>query len=104
MNDKQYDSLKERLAYLANQRNRDGKEQLTCDERIHMLDDLYDASLFLLTQLVTAGTLKGSLSLLSILERSRLEIYDLQRTNAGLQKIIELHFSEPEEDSYFAES
>ena len=104
MNDKHYDDLKKRIVYLAEQRNRAGKAQLTCDERIHMLDDLYDASLFMLTQLVTNGQLKGSMALLSILERTRLEIRDLRTINFGQQKTIELHFSEPEEDSYFAES
>lgn len=96
----EYADLKKRLAYLADQRNRDGKAPLTCAERVSMLNNLYDSSLFLLTQLVTAGIVKGTGALVLLLERARLEIFDLERTSAvQTNTTVELHFTEPEMDA-----
>jgi len=94
--DKDYNDLKRRLAYLADQRNRDGKAPLTCAERVAMLNALYDSSLFLLTQLVTAGIVKGTGALSALLERTRLEICYLQEDSKVTDHTIELHFTEPE--------
>lgn len=77
---KAYDEVKEKIASLVSQRNRIDKDPLTAKERVKLLDQIYDSSLIYLLQCVSAGTMKGTSALCQILERARLEAYDLRRT------------------------
>lgn len=77
---KAYDNAKKKIAALVEERNRIGKAILTTKERIQYLDQIYDSALVYLLQCVTAGSMKGTGALCQILERARLEVYDLKRT------------------------
>ena len=79
----EYNDINARIAELVSARNRKGKPLLTTEERVQMLEELYDASLCYLTQCIIAGSMKGTGALTTILERARLEAQDLKRLGSG---------------------
>ena len=54
--------LKEEIARLALQRDRTGQEKLSPSERIQMLEEIYDGTLFWLKQSVIEGKSGGTRS------------------------------------------
>jgi hypothetical protein len=96
------DKVREKIDKLIEQRDRIGKDPLTTDERIGYLNSAYDAALVYLLQCVTAGTTKSTAALCTVLERTRLEIVDLQRVHSIQDGNWRVMFDTPPED--FAES
>jgi hypothetical protein len=74
------DTVREKIDKLIEQRDRIGKDPLTTEERIGYLNSAYDAALVYLLQCVTAGTTKNTAALCTVLERTRLELMDWQRS------------------------
>jgi hypothetical protein len=69
-----YDDIKERVAELASKRDRTGMEPLTAEERVQLLNEVYDGLLYLWKQCVITGTAKGTSAIKFQLEGARLEI------------------------------
>jgi hypothetical protein len=74
------ETVRQKIDKLIEQRDRIGKDPLTIDERISYLNSAYDAALVYLVQCVTAGTTKSTAALCTVLERTRLELMDWQRS------------------------
>lgn len=68
------EKIKQKVAYLASQRDRTGKSPLKVEERLQLLFEIYDGALYWLAQCVVTGTAKGTMAVGQILDRARLEI------------------------------
>ena len=75
-------NIKKQVEELVAARDRTGKKPLTADERIQILNEIYDGLLFFWKQCVLTGAAKGTGAISHQLERARLEMYDLQRTSS----------------------
>ena len=69
-----YGNIKEQVAELAAKRDRTGLPPLSNDERIQLLNEIYDGLLYLWKQSVIIGNAKGTGALCLQIERARLEI------------------------------
>jgi len=78
--DSNFGGIKQRIEKLVAERDRTNKKPLANKKRILYLNRIYDAAVIYMLQCVTAGTVKGTMALCSILERTRLEMADLERT------------------------
>ena len=79
----EYDNVKARIAELVGMRDRTGKGALTTEQRLEILNEIYDGLLYFWKQLVITGSAKGTSAIAGQLERARLEMYDLERTHGG---------------------
>jgi hypothetical protein len=96
-----YDDIKSRIAEIASQRDRTGKKPLETEERIQLLNEIYDGLLYFWKQSVVAGSAKGTSSISYQLERARLEIVDLARASDLIDTANSrwtLEFSRPPEE------
>jgi len=86
---------------VTNLRDRRGKTPLTKEERIQLLNECLDGSLFWLKQSVVSANTKGVGAATMIIERCRLEISELQRAghnDTTNKQIIEIRWQESEPD------
>jgi hypothetical protein len=73
----QYNDVKARVAELAGKRDRTGEDPLSSDDRVQILNEIYDGLLYLWKQCVITGTAKGTSAIKFQLEGARLEIESL---------------------------
>ena len=74
-------SVKERVAELADLRDRTDKPPLEIADRVQLLNEIYDGLLYLWKQCVLTGTASGTGALTLQIERARLEIEQLSSTD-----------------------
>lgn len=75
-----YKDVKQQVAELAKQRDRSGKQPLSKEERISLLQEIYDGLLYLWKQCVITGTAKSTNSIHFQLSNARSEMMELQRS------------------------
>jgi hypothetical protein len=96
-----YGEIKNRVAELASKRDRTGKKPLSNDERLEVLNEIYDGLLFFWKQCVVSGSAKGTSSISYQLERARLEMIEITKSHDVKASPWRMIFSQlPEEYQY----
>jgi len=80
---KELNDIAEVLQRLAKNRNRFDKDPLTRQQRLEMLNRIYDGALHWLEGAVITAKSNGIGAATQVLERSRLEAIELERTGFG---------------------
>ena len=90
--------LEEILNRLEFARNRTNQKELTKEKRLQILNECYDGALFWLKSAVIAAAPKGTGAATLVLERSRLEMIELQRAGSTKEYKFTVKFEdEPNE-------
>ena len=78
--------FQEELLRLKDQQNRSGKKTLTTEQRCRILNQIYDGTLFALQSAIMLGINRGTSAAVHLLERSRLEMIELQRADLEIAR------------------
>jgi hypothetical protein len=76
----------EQLLKLKDLRNRANKRNLTTEERIDVLQQIYDGSLISVQSAILMGEYKGTAALSTVMERIRMELSQVKETTTHAGK------------------
>ena len=81
----------EQLLHLKDRRNRANKRNMTTEERVEVLQQIYDGSLISVQSAILSGELKGTAAMSTVMERIRLELAEVKSftTHTGKEKEVQ---------------